>query len=185
MRPPRLAYGLKDLVVRVPEARAYAAVLDAPNEAEAGGAGGVWGGSASAACMACRGRGDPVVVVRPPDEGWMEEERVGERGLLLGDLQVGGVSVLASGFVVRIGGRDGNNMGRIFLDLELPLGWARGDEEWVAGTRQKSRPDAGFPLVTFENEPLAGEPPFSFQAPPDASQQGKNVRALAVQNSFR
>ena len=34
---------------------------------------------------------------------------------------------------------------------------------------QKSRPDAGFP-VTFENELLAGEPPFSFQAPPDASQ---------------
>lgn len=75
-------------MVRVPEARvvavarAYAAVLDAPNEAEAGGAGGVWGGSASAACMACRGRRDPVVVVRPPDEGWMEE-RVGERGFLL------------------------------------------------------------------------------------------------------
>ena len=42
-------------------------------------------------------------MVRPPDEGWMEE-RVGEGGLLLGDLQVGGVNVLASGFVVRIDG---------------------------------------------------------------------------------
>ena len=58
----------------------------------------MWGGSASAVCVAWRGRGDPVVVVRPPDEGWMEEERVGERGLLLGDLQVGGVNVLAPGF---------------------------------------------------------------------------------------
>lgn len=55
-----------------------------------------WGDSASVVCMACRGRGDPVVVVRPLDEGWMEE-RV-EMGLLLGDLQVGGVNVLASEF---------------------------------------------------------------------------------------
>jgi len=116
--------------------------------------------------MACGGAGDPVVVVRPPDEGWMEE-RAGERGLLLGDLQVGGVNVLVSGFVVRIDGRDGNDMGRIFLDLELPLGWARGDEEGVAAEVQAGW---GFPLVTFENELLAGEPPFSFQAPPIASQ---------------
>lgn len=175
MRRPCLAYGLKDLVVRAPEARvaavarAYAAVLDAPNEAEAGGAGGVWGGSASAACMACRGHGGLVVVVRPPDEGWMEEERVGERGLLLGICRLVGLMCLHRG-LVRIGGRDGNDMGRIFLDLELPPGWARRDEEGVVETRQKSRPDAGFPLVTFENGLLAGEPLFSFQAPPDASQ---------------
>lgn len=60
----------------------------------------------------------------------------GGEGLLLGDLQVSGVNVFASGFVVRIGGRDGNDMGRIFLDLELPPGWARGDEEWVAAEVQ-------------------------------------------------
>ena len=72
--------------------------------------------------------------------------------------------------LVRIGGRDGNDMGRIFLDLELPPGRARRDEEGVVETRQKSRLDAGFPLVMFENGLLAGEPLFSFQAPPDASQ---------------
>ena len=62
----------------------------------------------------------------------MDEREGREMGLLLGGLQVGGVNVLASGFVVRIDGRDGNNMGRIFLDLELPPGWAREDEEGVA-----------------------------------------------------
>lgn len=46
----------------------------------------------------------------------------GEMGLLLGGLQAGGVNVLASGSVVRIDGRNGNDMGRIFLDLELPPG---------------------------------------------------------------
>ena len=45
-----------------------------------------------------------------------------------------------------------------------------GGEEGVAEMRQKSRLDAGFHLVTFENKLLAGEPPFPFQAPPDASQ---------------
>ena len=61
------------------------------------------------------GMGDPVVVVWAPDEGF-----------LLGDLQVGGVNVLASGFVVPVNGRGGNSMGRIFLDLELPPGLAWG-----------------------------------------------------------
>lgn len=67
---------------------------------------------------------------------------------------------------MRIDGRDRDDMGRIFLDLKLPPGWEREDEEGL----QKSRPDAGFPLVTLENELLAGEPPFSFQAPPGVSQ---------------
>ena len=46
-----------------------------------------------------------------------------DEGFLLGDLQVGGVDVLALGFVVPVDGRDGDGMGRIFLDLKLPPGW--------------------------------------------------------------
>lgn len=131
---PGFGYGIKGLVVYVPEekvdamAKAYAAILDRPNMAEVENLG-----------IFQLERLFPVegatryvdFTIQPPQEDW-QIEAVEKRGMLLGDMIIGGISMLASpGLMFRIDidddvadGNEGGGIGRVFRGLDLPPGWS-------------------------------------------------------------
>jgi hypothetical protein len=123
---PSLAYGIKSLTIFVPEekvhalAKAYAAILNTPRLS----------GMEDVACFEVpRGvqvEGAPEsiqFVIRPPVKEWQVKAMEERGGLLLGDMIVGGISMMASdGSMVRIDVGEGLSdkefgSGRVMLDL--------------------------------------------------------------------
>jgi hypothetical protein len=129
---PGFGYGVKGLVIYVPEARidelaeAFAAVLDKPNLAEEEHL----GIFQVERLVAVEGATPFVeITIQTPEEEW-QVKAVEEYGMLLGDMVVGGISMLATpGLMHRIdvdesvaSAVEERGVGRIFRDLDLPPG---------------------------------------------------------------
>jgi Glyoxalase-like domain len=119
------AYGIRRLVVRVPPekaarlAKVYAAVLGAEDQGR------------EEKALFTVGRVNVVEHTAGP-EIWVQSmsavEEETEPGVLLGDLVLGGLSSLASGNLVQLD--NGDWIGRIMLELDLPPGGSKSLSEW-------------------------------------------------------
>lgn len=124
---PTSAYGIKSMSVFVPEERvsalveAYKAILDTPNLAngEIEPSRGIF--EVQRMNKVEGAKGGISFCVQPPTE---ESQIVGMKergGVLLGDIVVGGLSPSGGKGMVRIDAPVEEGVGRIFLDLDLPV----------------------------------------------------------------
>lgn len=135
VKHPNMASGIKDMSIMVPQerddlAKLYSAILNVENVAEEPGIGVFTVGSVHAV----EHTSDPTLHVQWPaeDEEW-QKQGVAERVVLLGNLVVGGISMLGgTGILLRLDHEE--DMGRILLELDLPSGWVRGEPEGVTDT---------------------------------------------------
>lgn len=132
---PTFCYGIKTMGIYVPEDRAklladaYAAVLDTSNIKEDGEQ--ALGVFEIQRMNKVPGVDDSIrFYVQAPLEEWQKEAMDERGGVMLGDIVVGGLSILGgSGILMRIDIPVEEGMGRIFLDSNLPGAWSRPDEK--------------------------------------------------------
>jgi hypothetical protein len=133
---PNTAYGIKSMSIMVPHERAnhlakmFSAVLNVENVAEEPGMGVFTVGR----MHAVEYTSDPTLHVRwPAEDEEGQKQSVAKRGVLLGDLVVGGISILGgTENSMRLGREE--DMGRILWKLDLPAGLAGGNPEGVTDT---------------------------------------------------
>lgn len=147
---PTFGYGIKQMSIFVPEERvpdlaeAYAAILDTPNIADTDVGQNV-GAFKIERMNKIEGAESSIhfYVVAPPEE-WQAEGMKERNGVMLGDIVVGGLSMLGGhGMLMRIDIPIEEGVGRIFLDLDMPSGWSQpSQEEWEAGREERERVQA-------------------------------------------